>query len=134
MDWRAFAKRLILSDGKIDGVETDLVKRGILDDGEIDPEEVLFLLELKREAEDVHPEFTRFTQRVIKRALLSKGTIGPTEVLWLRKLIFEDKLTDSEDVVFLKGIAREAQAVCPEFVALLEECERAELGPLGDDQ
>lgn len=132
MDWRAFAKQLILADGKIDGVETDLIRGGILDDGELDPDEVAFLLELRREAEEVHPEFLRFLQRVIKRAILKQGTITAPDVAWLRKLIFEERLTDAEDVVFLKGIAREAQSVSPEFVTLLEECEKAELGPLGE--
>lgn len=132
MDWRKFAKHLILSDGKVDGIDTDLIRGGILEDGEIDADEIEFLLELRREAEEVHPEFTRFLQRVIKRTLVAHGTITASDVRWLRTLIYEDKITDSEDVVFLKGIAREAQSVCPEFAALLEECEKAELGPLGE--
>lgn len=132
MNWRTFAKRLILSDGKIDGVETDLVRRGMLEDDEFDPDAVTFLLELRREAEEVHPEFLKFTQKVIKQALLRDGKIDATEVFWLRKLIFDDKLTESEDVVFLRSIAREAAAVCPEFVALMNECEEAELGPLAE--
>ena len=47
MDWRKFAKKLILASQKISAQETELLRRAILEDGVVDREEIEFLTELK---------------------------------------------------------------------------------------
>jgi hypothetical protein len=123
MDWRAFSKRLLLTDGRIDEPETRLLRRAVLEDGLIGTAEVEFLLDLRREAKTVHPEFTKFLYAVIKAAVLRDGVVGPTESGWLRKMIFEGgRLPARSNRRFLTAIARDATRVSPEFDALLADC------------
>lgn len=123
MDWRAFSKRLLLGDGRIDRVEAALVRRAVLEDGAVDRKEVEFLLELRRDAKAVHPEFTKFLYRVLKRAVLRDGVVTRAEANWLRKMIFDaGLLAGPQERVFLTEMLQEATKVAPEFHALLAEC------------
>ncbi len=121
MDWRGFAKRLLLNDGRVDAVETLFLRRAIVEDGKISRDEVEFLLELRREAKFVHPDFNRFLYRVLKRAILRDGAIDAAEVEWLRKLIFGNFLAGPQELAFLEDLRREAVTVHPDFYALLSD-------------
>lgn len=121
MDWRKFAKKLLLNDGRIDAVETLFIRRAILEDGKIDREEVEFLLDLRRDAKFVHPDFTRFLYKVLKRAILRDGSIDAAEVEWLRKMIFGNLLAGTQELAFLEDLRREARQVHPDFFSLLSD-------------
>jgi hypothetical protein len=121
MKWRAFAKKLLLNDGRIDAVEALLVRRAVAEDGKIDREEVEFLLDLRRDATHVHPDFNRFLYKVLKRAVLRDGAIDAAEVEWLRKLIFGNYLAGPQELAFLEDLRREARHVHPDFYSLLSD-------------
>jgi hypothetical protein len=121
MDWRAFAKKLLLNDGRIDAVEALFVRRAIAADGKIDRAEVEFLLELRRDAKFVHPDFTRFLYKVLKRSVLRDGSIDAAEVEWLRKMIFGNLLAGPQELAFLEDLRREARRVHPDFYSLLSD-------------
>jgi hypothetical protein len=121
MKWREFSKRLLLADGSIDEAEARLIKRAILEDKVVDQDEVEFLLELKRDAKAVHPEFTRFLYAILKKAILKDGVISGGEVAWLRKLIFANLFAGPLEREFLTELAREAKRVDPEFHQLLAD-------------
>ena len=121
MDWRAFAKKLLLNDGRIDAVEALFIRRAIAEDGTIDRAEVEFLLDLRRDARYVHPDFTRFLYKVLKRAVLRNGAIDAAEVEWLRKLIFGNYLAGPQELAFLEDLRREARTVHPDFYSLLSD-------------
>ena len=121
MDWRAFAKKLLLNDGRVDAIEAVLIRRAVLEDGVIDRDEVEFLLELRREAKSVHPDFNRFLYGVLGRAVLRDGAIDSAEVEWLRKLIFSDYLAGPQELAFLEDLGREARRVHPDFSQLLAD-------------
>ncbi|HET6572457.1 MAG TPA: hypothetical protein VFG68_02555 [Fimbriiglobus sp.] len=121
MDWRAFAKKLILNDGRIDAVEALFLRRAIAEDGAIDRVEVEFLLDLRKDAKYVHPDFTRLLYKVLKRAVLRDGAIGAAEVEWLRKLIFGNYLAGPQELAFLEDLRREARTVHPDFYSLLSD-------------
>jgi hypothetical protein len=121
MDWRAFAKKLLLNDGRIDAVEALFIRRAVVEDGKIDREEIEFLLDLRRDAKFVHPDFTRFLYKVLKRTVLRDGSIDAAEVEWLRKLIFGSLLAGPQELAFLEDLRREARAVHPDFYSLLSD-------------
>ncbi len=122
MNWRTLCKRLILANERIDEYETELLRRAMYDDGIIDEDEVRFLLELKREATSVHPEFMLFLQHIMKKAIIREGTVALREVVWMEKLIGQERIVSVEEVRFLHVIRREANSVCPEFHDLLNDC------------
>jgi len=122
MDWPKFAKKLLLANGRISELETDLLKRAILADKVVDREEVEFLVELKREAVTVSPEFNQFLYDVLKRVVLADGVITDQEARWLRRIIFSDRQVKPVEATFVEDLKREARQTGPEFEALCREC------------
>jgi hypothetical protein len=90
-------------------------------DGKIDKAEVEFLLELRRDAKFVHPDFTRFLYKVLKRSVLRDGSIDAAEVEWLRKMIFGNYLAGPQELAFLEDLRREARTVHPDYYSLLSD-------------
>lgn len=121
MDWRAFAKRLLLQDNRINDLETALLKRAILADGVVDQHELEFLLDLKRSAGSVHPDFDRFLASVLKKKVLGRdGEITDAEALWLRQnLIADHELTEAERQL-VRDLKRGAKKTGPEFKKLCD--------------
>ena len=123
MDWRAFAKNLVLNNGRIDRAEAAMVRRAVVEDRKVDRKEVEFLLELRRDAKSVHPDFVKFVYQVLTRAVLKDGVISKGEANWLRKVIFDHGLlAGPQERLFLTELLRGARQVAPEFRALLDEC------------
>lgn len=66
-DWRKLARRLALADGVIDQVEAEIIRKELLADRVIDKEELAFLFEIMRDAEDVVPSFRKLFRKSAKR-------------------------------------------------------------------
>jgi len=122
MNWPAFAKKLLLDDGRISERETELLRRAILADGVVDKEEVAFLVDLKRSAASVHPDFDTFLFSVLEKIILADGVISDEEARWLRKILFADKQTTPGEVEFVQELRRKAKSVGPEFEELYRDC------------
>ena len=121
MDWRGFAKRLILHDGTVGPVETALLQKAMLADQVIDPDELVFLLELKESCREPHPDFLELIKRVLALRVLRDGKIDEEEVRWLRKRIFEDQVVSVDELDLLVQLEAQAKLVCPEYYKLLDE-------------
>lgn len=122
MNWPAFAKKLLLEDGRISQRETELLKRAILEDHTVDREEVEFLVDLKRSAVGVHPDFDKFLFTVLKRVVMLDGAISDKEAHWLRGIILADGMVSPAEVEFLRELRREAKSAGPAFQKLCREC------------
>src|SRR5947208_676211 len=123
MNWRDFSKKLLLADGKIDRAKAALVRQAVVEDGRVDRKEVEFLLELRRDAKAVHPDFNKFLYRVLTWAVLKDGVISRGETAWLRRMIFDHGLlAGPQERLFLTELLRGARQVVPEFRVLLDEC------------
>jgi uncharacterized tellurite resistance protein B-like protein len=122
MNWPAFAKKLLLDDGRISERETELLRRAILADGVVDREEVAFLVDLKRSAASVHPEFDRFLFSVLEKFILADGMISDDEAHWLRKMLFADQQTTPTEVAFVQELRRKAKSIGPAFEDLYRDC------------
>jgi hypothetical protein len=125
MNWPAFAKRLLLDDGRITQREAQLIKRAILADHVVDRAEVEFLVDLKRSAREVHPDFDSFLFEVLRRAVLRDGVVSDAEARWLRGLFRADGKVSAEEAQFLRDLKQQAKSVGPEF----EQLCRDYLGP-----
>jgi uncharacterized tellurite resistance protein B-like protein len=122
MNWRDFAKKLLLADGRITEHETAMVQRAILKDRKVDREEVEFLVELKREATMAPPEFDAFLLRVLKSVVMADGVITDAEARWLRKILFADNQVVKAETKFIEDLHREAKSVGKEFEQLWKDC------------
>jgi uncharacterized tellurite resistance protein B-like protein len=98
MDWRAFAKKMLLADGTVNEAEALALRRAILVDGKVSRDEAAFVLELKKEARAVHPDFARFAHIVLGQVLLRDGIIDPSEVDWLRSVLLADGRVEESEV------------------------------------
>jgi hypothetical protein len=122
MDWPAFAKKLLLDDGRINQREAELIKRAILADHKVNRTEIEFLVDLKRSASAVHPDFDRFLFEVLKRIVLADGVVSDLEARWLRGLILADGVISPAEAQFLRELKAEAKSTGPEFDKLYNEC------------
>lgn len=122
MNWPAFAKKLLLDDGRITERETELLKSAIIADQVVDRQEVAFLVDLKRSASSVHPEFDRFLFEVLERVVLADGVISDAESIWLRELLFSDRQISPAEVEFMHRLRAQATSVSPHFEALFKDC------------
>ena len=103
-DWRNLAKQALLADGKIDDAEVKILSKILYADGVIDKEEVEFLIELRNEAKESTPAFTKFFFKAIKDNVLADGSIDVEEAGWLRKMLFADGKIDADEKEFLKAL------------------------------
>ena len=131
MDWRGFAKSLLLDGGRITEREAALLRRAILADRVVDREEAEFLIDLKRSASAVHPDFDRFLYEVLKRAVLRDGTVSDDEARWLRTFIQADRQVTPVERQFLEELRAQARSTGPEFERLCRECLGAGATPPG---
>lgn len=122
MNWPAFAKKLLLDDGRINQREAELLKRAILADHKVDRAEVEFLVDLKRSASAVHPDFDHFLFEVLRRIVLRDGAVSDLEARWLRGLILADGLISPAEAEFLRDLKAQAKSTGPEFDKLYKEC------------
>ncbi|MFL5240865.1 MAG: hypothetical protein ACJ8FY_02040 [Gemmataceae bacterium] len=122
MNWPKFAKKLLLANGQINQLETSLIKRAMLEDNVVDKEEVEFLVELKREAVMVHPEFDALLLSVLKKIVIADGAISDAEARWLRKILFSDNQTVRAETKLIEELHREAKSCGKEFEQLWKDC------------
>ena len=121
-NWRNLCKAALLADGQIDEREVNLIRKEFFADGRIDRTELEFLLEVRREAEAVVPSFQKLLFEAIRSVILSDGSIDAAEASWLRSWIFADGKVDADEKHWLKELKLLADKVCPEFMALYNEC------------
>jgi hypothetical protein len=122
MNWPAFVKKLLLDNGRLNQREAELLKRAILADRTVDREEAAFLVDLKRSAQVVHPDFDHFLFEVLRRVVLRDGVISDQEARWLRDLIVRDGKLSPAEVLFLADLKAQARTTGPEFQRLCDEC------------
>jgi hypothetical protein len=122
MNWPAFVKKLLLDNGRINQREADLLKRAILADRAVDREEAAFLVDLKRSADWVHPDFDRFLFEVLRRVVLRDGAISDQEARWLRGLLAADGKLAPAEAHFLVDLKAQAKSTGREFEQLYHQC------------
>lgn len=121
MNWREFAKKLLLFDNRVSDLETAMLKRAILADGKVDTQELEFLLDLKRSAGSVHPDFDVFLGRVLKKVLLANGEITDDDARWLRQQLLADREVTEAERQLLRDLKKAAEKTGPEFKKLYAE-------------
>ncbi len=121
-DWKKLAKEALLSDGRIDTKETEIVRKAVLADGEVDKSELEFLADLRKSAESCVKLFNDLFVDAVKKHVLADGDISDAEATWLRKTIFADGKVDEDEIRLLKDLKSGAKKTSAGFEALYKEC------------
>ena len=121
-DWRQLSMAALLADGVIDEREVEILRKEFFADRRIDRTEMEFLLEARRKAKGCAPSFEKLVFEALRSVILADGTISPDETVWIRQYIFADGKVDAAEKHWLKELKCLADRVCPEFLALYNEC------------
>jgi hypothetical protein len=111
----------ILTTGKVDGRELEVLREQIYRGGKIGREGADFLVELHKRVQHLTPAFEQFFYQAVKDHILAHGRIDAEEAAWLRRMLFADGKLDDEERTFLHQLKGEAEQVGPEFEVLFEE-------------
>lgn len=120
--WKSLAKAALLSDGRIDTSEVEILRKEIFADGKVDKSELEFLADLRRSADSVVKVFTELFLDSVKSHMLQDGVIDDAEAAWLRKEILADGKVDADEIRLLKDLKSQAKSVGSAFEALYKEC------------
>src|SRR5262249_33289020 len=121
-DWRRLAKAVLLAGGGIEQRKDALLRNEVCAPKSPQPTDVPYLFEAKRGAYKAVPAFTTLLNEAIRTTILADGAISANEVAWLRDYILADGQVDEDEKKLLKELKLLADRVCPEFLALYNEC------------
>jgi hypothetical protein len=112
----------ILTRGRVDGHELEVLRQRLYAGGKIERREADFLVELHKRVQHLTPAFEHFFYQAIKDHILVDGRIDAEEAGWLRQMLFADGKIDDQERKFLHELKGEAGQVCREFEVLFAEC------------
>ena len=121
-NWRQLAMAALLADGHIDEREVAILRKEFFADRRIDRAEMEFLLEARKKAGSCVPSYEKLLFEALRSVILADGTISPGETEWIREYIFADGKVDAAEKQWLKELKLLADSVCPEFLALYNQC------------
>jgi len=120
-DWKLLLKKILLGDGTLDAEKTKILKREIYAFGIVDESEADFLIDLRRSAKKLSPEFEEFFFEALKKNFLADGVIDASEARKLRKIYTLGKVLDDNEKEFLLSLKKEAKRVSLGFDKLFLE-------------
>ena len=121
-NWRQLAMSALLADGAIDEREVEILRKEFFADRRIDRAEMEFLLEARKKAGSCVPSFEKLLFEALRSVVLEGGVISAEKTEWIRQFIFADGRVDAAEKHWLKELNHLADRVCPEFVALYNQC------------
>ena len=121
-NWRQLAMSALLADGTIDEREVEILRKEFFADRRIDRAEMEFLLEARKKSPASVPSFDKLVFEALRSVILADGVISAEETVWIRQFIFADGKVDAAEKHWLKELKCLADRVCPEFLALYNQC------------
>ena len=121
-NWRQLAMSALLADGVIDEREVEILRKEFFADRRIDRAEMEFLLEARRKAKSCAASFEQLVFDALRSVILADGYISPEETESIRQYIFADGKVDAAEKHWLRELKLLADRVCPEFLALYNQC------------
>jgi len=119
-DWKKTAKSFLLADGGIDAREVAVLRKELFADGKVDETELDFLLELKRDAQRLVPEFHFLMIEALKSCCLAGDAIRPDCVSLLRRWLQPGKIGYVERR-YLDELRGAAKQIPPDFEQLYRQ-------------
>jgi hypothetical protein len=114
----------ILTIGKVEGEELDVLRRCVYAGRKIDRQTADFLVDLHKRVQHRTPAFEKFFYQAIKDHILAYCRISKEESTWLRRMLFTDGNVDDEGRKFLHELEGEAKEIGYEFEALFNESKK----------
>jgi hypothetical protein len=111
----------ILTKGRVNGAELEVLRREIYNNGKVDRQKADFLVELHKRVQ-ITPAFNQFFYKALKDHILADGRIDAAETAWLRQVLLADGKIDDEERKLLHELKGEAQQASEEFAGLFKEC------------
>jgi hypothetical protein len=111
----------ILTTGKVNGPELEMLRRELYARDKIERPEADFLVELHKRVQHLTPAFEQFYYQAVKDHILAHGRIDAEETSWLRRMLFADGKIDDEERKLLHELKGEAKHVSREFEVLFGE-------------
>ena len=105
-----------MSDGMIE------FRKEFFADRRIDRAEMEFLLEARKQTGSCAPSFEKLLFEALRTVLLEDVVITPEKTEWIRQYIYADGKVDAAEKHWLKELKVLADRVCPEFLALFNQC------------
>lgn len=119
-DWKKTAKTFLLADGGIDAREVGVLRKELFADGKVDEIELDFLLELKRDAQRLAPDFHFLIIEALKSCCLAGDTIKPGAANLLRRWLQPGKVGYVEKR-YLDELKAAAKQVPADFEQLYQQ-------------
>ena len=119
-DWKKTAKAILLADGAIDEREVAVLRKELFADGKVDDIELDFLLELKRDAQRVVPEFHFLVIEALKSCCLAGDAIRADSVSLLRRWLLAGKVGYVEKR-YLEELRAAAKQVPADFEQMYQQ-------------
>jgi len=119
-DWKKTAKTFLLADGGIDAREVGVLRKELFADGKVDEIELDFLLELKRDAQRLVPEFHFLVIEALKSCCLAGDAIKPGAASLLRRWLQPGKVGYVEKR-YLDDLKAAAKQVPPDFEQMYQQ-------------
>jgi len=109
-DWKNTAKAFLLADGGIDDREVGVLRKELFADGKIDDVEMDFLLELKRDAKRLVPNFHFLVIEALKSFCLAGDAVKPIATSLFRRWMQPGKVgyVEKRYLDEVRGAARQA--------------------------
>src|SRR5271165_6467644 len=114
-------ERDIMTTGKINKAELEILRQALYAHGGIDRPGADFLVELHKRVQHLTPAFEKFFYQAIKDHILAHGRIDAEETAWLRQMLFADGKIDDQERKFLHEVKGEAKQTSQEFDVLFTE-------------
>ncbi|OYP31627.1 hypothetical protein [Rhodopirellula sp. MGV] len=109
---------IVLADRKITPSEVTLIERYLVADKTLDLDDVKFLVELMKAADEVCPEFDAILFPCVRSVILEDGQVTTDECLVLMELLCSgDEIRQSERNL-IDSIFQQIKSPSPEFVRL----------------
>ena len=118
-DWMKTARAFLLADGAIDAREVAVLRKEFFADGKIDEIEMDFLLELRRAARSVVPEFHFLVIDALKNCYIDGGAIKPGCASTLRRWLSGP--IGYVEKRYLEELRSAAKTVPPDFEQLYRQ-------------
>jgi hypothetical protein len=114
-------EQAIMSTGKVDKAELEILRQELYAHGGIDRQGANFLVELHKRVQHMTPAFEHFFYQAVKDHILAHGRINAEETSWLRQMLFANGKIDDQERKFLHELKGEAKEIGHEFAALFAE-------------
>ncbi|MCC9599162.1 hypothetical protein LOC67_01220 [Stieleria sp. JC731] len=120
MNYLEELREIVLADRKISPAEVTLIERNLVADKKLDIDDVKFLVELMKNADEICPEFDAILFPCVRSVILEDGEVSREEAILLMELLCSGDSIRQSERNLIDGIFQQSEDRSPEFTRLYE--------------